>query len=77
MHERDPVASGAGPGYFVDQPVAGGTARGERRVEVRDAIADVVDPWSAPLQEFRDGPVVRSRFQQLDLGCAEQSCFRR
>ena len=71
MDESDSTAARSHPGHFIDQPVSPGAALGQRLVEIGDAVADMMDPRSAPLEKFGDGAFGRARFQQLDLGGAQ------
>jgi len=71
MDEGDSTAARSHPGPFIDQPVSPGAALGQCLVEVGDAVADMMDPRSAPLEKFRDGTVGSPRFEQLDFGFAE------
>jgi hypothetical protein len=71
MDKSDPAASSAHAGLLVDQPVAASAALGEGQVEIGDAVADMVNAGSAPLQETRNGPVGSAWLEQLHLGFAE------
>src|SRR5213076_2716628 len=64
-------AAGAAPRRVVHEPVPRRAAAGQRRVEIRDAIADVVDTWPPLGEEFRDGALGVAWFEQLDTGVAE------
>src|SRR2546427_8457736 len=71
MHERDAPAAGAAARRVVHEPVARRAAPGERRVEIRDAIADVVDPRTPFGEKLRDGARGIAGLEQLDGGVAE------
>lgn len=66
MEEGDELAAGPGTGFPVDQFVAGLEEFGERRTDVRDAVAQVMHPRSAAFQEPRDGRVGTGGRDQLD-----------
>ena len=59
MDEGDPASAGSGARHLVDQAIAGGPAGGERGVQVRHPIADVVDAGTASRQKPGDGTVRR------------------
>ena len=55
MQEGDALAFGAHARSFVDQRDTRRTAARERRVEVVDGEADVVDTRTSLVEELRDG----------------------
>lgn len=71
MDEGDAPAAGTPARNFVDEPVAGLPAALERRVEIGDPIADVMNAGTPPLQESGDWPVLVLRREELDLGFTE------
>ena len=71
MDEGDSAAARSDPGRFIDQPVAPGLAFGQGLVEVGDAVADVVNARTAPLEKSGDRSIGSPRLEQLDLGFAE------
>ena len=75
VNERDAAPSGPNAGFVVDQSVAACAACGERLIEVADAIADVMDPGTAPGEELRDWRVLPERLEQFHLGLAEVQVY--
>jgi thioredoxin 1 len=71
VDECDTTAFRPGPRYLVDESVPGLAAGRERRVEIGDAVADVVNAGTAPSQEPGDGPVGMKRFEELDFRTTE------
>lgn len=71
MDERHTAPAGPVAGCLVDQLIAGRPAGGQGGVEIRDPVADVVDPGPAPGEESADGRVLLKRLEQFDLGATE------
>jgi hypothetical protein len=71
MQEGDAAAAGPAPGGFIDEAVPGGSAAGQRGVEVRDAVADVVDSGAPASEKLGNGTRRIDRFEQLDVHVAE------
>lgn len=71
MDEGDPASAGSGAWHLVDQAIARSPAGGERGIQIRDPIAQMVDAGTASLEEPGNGAVRRERREQLDLGVAE------
>jgi len=71
MDERDAVSAGAETGCLIDQLVPGAPAGGEGGIQIGDPVADMVDAWSAAVQEFRDRAVGGPGLQQFDVRFAE------
>ncbi len=68
MEERDLGVAGAGAGGLVDQLGAEGGKAGELGADVDDAVADVVEPFAAALEESRQGARRCGWGEQLDAG---------
>ena len=66
MDERNEVPTGADSRHVIDQARAGGLEARERRVNVVDAVADVVDAGSSPGEKFPDGSLGTGRLEKLD-----------
>src|SRR5258707_12328768 len=71
MQKGDAPAAGAQTRGVIDEAVTGGATTGQRRVEIRDAIADVGDPGPAPGEKLGDGARGADRLEQLDVHVAE------
>ncbi len=67
MQKDNPPSTGALSWGFVDQAVTGVASGGHRGVEVRHAIAEVMDAGASTGQEFRYGARRIARGEQLDL----------
>ena len=72
MDECDTSARRSNARGLVNEPVPGGTAGSERGVEIRDAVADVVDPRPAAGEKPTDRAVRRLWGQELDIGLSER-----
>src|SRR6266704_5690640 len=72
MHEGDAPAVDAPARDLVDQTIAGRPAPLERSIEVRDAVADVMDPRPARGEKLRDRAGGVAGLEQLDLDVAER-----
>lgn len=66
MDERNQVPTGADSRHVIDQARSGGLDARQRRVNVVDAVADVVDAGSSPGEEFPDGSLGTGRLEKLD-----------
>src|SRR5688572_21023961 len=71
MQEGNPPATGAAPGRFIDQPIAGRASPRQRRLEIGDPVADVVDAGPAFRKELRHGARGIARLEQLDVDGTE------
>src|SRR2546422_594495 len=67
-----PLVAGTAPRHLVHQAVPRRAAALERPVEVRHAVADVVDPRPPFREEFRDRPRGIAWLEQLDVDVAER-----
>jgi hypothetical protein len=67
MQERDRGAHRAVPRPGVEQAHASCADRGERRRDVPDPVADVVDSLAAAGQEAPDMRIRAERLEQLDV----------
>ena len=56
---------------FIDQTVSRASTRRERRVEIGNPVADVVDAGSAPSEKLRDWPRGIAGREQFEPGGAE------
>jgi hypothetical protein len=70
VDEGDTFAFGADAGGFVDQANSERSAAGEGGVEVIDGEADMVESWTAFLEEPTDGAIGVAGFEELDEGIA-------
>lgn len=70
MQEGDPLALGADPRFVVDELQSGFSTPLERRVEIVDRKADMVNAGTALRDEARDRRIRVIRLQQLDQGLA-------
>lgn len=77
MQKGDAVAVDAPPGRFVHETVSGGAAPRERGVQVRDAVADVMDARTAPRKELGNRPPGVARLEQLDMDVAKTEAHDR
>jgi len=68
VDERDSLALGTNAGGLVDQPNPNGPAAGEYAVEVIDSKTDVMEPWTALLEESGDRPVGSAGLEQFHQG---------
>ena len=71
MDERDAATGSTAPRRGVDQLIARGATAFQRGVEIRDAIADMMNPGAAPGEEFGDGGIGIARLEQLDVDVPE------
>jgi thioredoxin 1 len=71
MYERDPSSSSAGPRALVDEAISRYPTRLNRCVQIRHAVADVMDPWAALREESADRAFSIQGGQELDLGLPE------
>jgi len=58
-------------GDLVDQTIPCVPAGAERRVEIRNAVTDVVNPGSASGEKLPDGAFGVGRSQEFDFGVSE------
>ncbi len=72
MYKSDTSAAGSEPGRLIDQPVPRGLTGGEGRVEVRNAITNMVDPWPSLRQKLCDRALRLTRREQFHLGITER-----
>lgn len=70
MDEGDTFAFGADARDFVDQAKAEGSAAFEGGVEVIDGETDMMESWTAFLEEPTDGAIGVAGFEELDEGIA-------
>src|SRR4029077_9556416 len=71
VQESDSPSAGPAPGRLIDQFVARRATARERGLQVRDAVADVMDARPAFCKEFRHGTVGVVRLEELDVDAAE------
>ncbi len=71
MEEGDTAAAGPAARRFVDEPVTRGVAAGQCLIEIRDAVADVMDPGSAAGEKLGDWRFGVVWLEQLDVDVAE------
>lgn len=71
MDERDAATGSTAPRRGVDQLIARGATAFQRGVKIGDAIADMMNPWAAPGEEFGDGGIGIARLEQLDVDVPE------
>src|SRR6266404_3778138 len=71
MQKSDAPSAGPAPGRLVDQVVSRRAAALERGLQVRDAVADVMNARPAFCKEFRHGTRGIARLEQLDVDAAE------
>lgn len=71
MHKRDAPAAGAGARHVVDQAVPGHAARRDGSVQVRYAVADVVNPRPALREEAGNRASGIRGLEQFDFGITE------
>src|SRR5215471_1292696 len=72
MNEGDAAAGGPESWSGVDQPIPGGAAALECAVEIGDAVADVMNPGTAPGEEFGDRRIGVARLEELDGDVAQR-----
>ena len=72
MDERDASAGGTPAGRIVDEPIPGGAAPCESPLEIRHAVADVVNPRTAAGEKFGDGAIRVEWFEELHLDVTER-----
>ena len=73
MHEGDAVPVGAGTRMLVEELVAGAAAALQRRLQVADPEADVVDAGAALGEEPADGALGVLAGEQLNVRLAERN----
>lgn len=71
MDKGNPAAAGANAWLVVDQGVARGPATGQCRLQVGNAVADVVNAGSPAGQKPADRGIGLQRFEELDFRIAE------
>jgi hypothetical protein len=71
MDEGDAPTAGPGPRNFVDQSVSRLATSRQRRLEIGNPVADVVNPRTPPFEEPGNGAIGAERREQLDLGIPE------
>src|SRR3982074_2369480 len=71
MQESDAPSAGPAPGLLIDRVIPGRTAARERGVEIRDAVADVMDAGPAFRKELRHGTLGIAGLEQLDVDAVE------
>src|SRR2546426_5528127 len=71
MHEGDAPTAGPAARHVVDEAIARRPTPLERPIEVRHAVADVMDPRPAPGEKLRHRAVRVARLEELDLDVAE------
>lgn len=71
MDERDASPPGSRSGHLVDQAVAAAAAGLEGTVEIGDAVTNVMNARTAPLEKSCDGTVGVAGRQELDLALPE------
>ena len=72
MNERNEMSTCADLRRFIDQARAGGLEPRERRVNVVDAVTDVMDAGSPLCEEFPDGRLGTGWLEQLDARCTDR-----
>ena len=71
MDERNPAAASARAGLLIDQGVALGATGSERRVEVGNTVAHVMNAGTTATEETTDRRIGTSGLEQLDLAATE------
>src|SRR6185437_645093 len=72
MHERDAPAAGAAPRHLVDETIASRPAALERTVQIRHAVADMMDAGPAFGEKLRHRSVRIARLEELDVDVAQR-----
>src|SRR5216117_4321520 len=72
MHERDTPAAGAAPRHLVDETIPRRPAALERLVQVRHAVADMMDAGLTLGEELRHRAVRIAGLEELDLHVAQR-----
>lgn len=72
VNERNEMSASADLRRFIDQARAGGLEPRERRMNVVDAVTDVMDAGSPLCEEFPDGRLGTGRFEQFDTRCTDR-----
>src|SRR5213592_4112366 len=72
MHERDTPAAGAAPWHLVDETVPRRPAALERLVQIRHAVADMMDARPTLGEELRHRAVRVAGLEELDLNVAQR-----
>lgn len=73
MHERNPIASAAGPRSAIDEFDAIGFEMGEGCVDVGDLNGDVVEPLAPPIEKTPDRRVGIEWHEELQKRAAERN----
>src|SRR2546430_14624259 len=71
MQKRDSPSVNPAPGGLIHELVAGGATAGQCGIEIRHAVAHVMNAGSPFGKEFRHGTRRIVRFEQLDGNIAE------
>jgi len=71
MQKSDSPSAGPASGRLIHELVAGRATARQCGVEIRHAVADVMDAWSAFCKEFRHGTGRVVGFEQLDVDVTE------
>lgn len=72
MEKSDPLAFGAHSWRRIDESNARGATALERRVEIVDGEADVMEPRAAFLDKLRNRRIGRFRFEQFNERVASE-----
>ncbi len=72
MHERDAPAAGAASRHLVDETIPRRPAALKRPVQIRHAVADVMDARPTLGEKFRHGATRIARLEELDLDVAQR-----
>jgi hypothetical protein len=65
------MSTRSGAGKIINEDVSVLATGSERGIEVADAVAHVMDTWTAPGDELGDRRIRTERLKQLDLGIAK------
>src|SRR3989442_5677871 len=71
MDEGDASAAGPTPRHLVDETKARRPAALQRPVQIRHAVADMMNARSAPREKLRDRAVGIAGLEELDLDVAQ------
>src|SRR5882762_9022934 len=71
MEEGDAAAAGPAPRHLVDETIPSRPAALQRPVQIRHAVADMVNARAALGEELRHGAVRIAGFEELDLDVAQ------
>src|SRR5213083_2814155 len=72
MHERDAPAAGAAPRHLVDETIPRRPAALKRPVQIRHAVADMMDAGPALGEKLRHRAVRIAGLEELDLEVAQR-----